>query len=288
VIGYFPLSIGNKWFYKQKDISYPDGRDLSPISIQQIWEVIDSKKSADGTDYFYISTSMRRDQSQNTFQTTDTIKINQNKNEVDISSKNLLKLGPSVFSINFITTDYRVSSDNILNKPLHVFTIGEPYSYHTLTDSIGITIYNGQDWYGSLETYLAGAVLNGKVYGQILSDYIVGVKVEEPLVPSNYSLSQNYPNPFNPVTTIKYSIPVDPANVGRRIVSGKWETTHRVVSTLKVYDILGREVATLVNEEKSPGNYEVKFDGSKFTSGVYFYRLQAGSFSQTKKLILIK
>jgi len=96
-------------------------------------------------------------------------------------------------------------------------------------------------------------------------------------VRDNFTLSQNYPNPFNPSTTIIYSIPVDPAAAGRHIVS-----------TLKVYDILGREVATLVNGEKAPGIYEVKFNGSGLPSGVYFYRLQTGSFSQTKKFVLMK
>lgn len=95
---------------------------------------------------------------------------------------------------------------------------------------------------------------------------------------SDYSLSQNYPNPFNPTTTIKFSVP-------------SVETFHGTSLqhvALKVYDLLGREVSTLVNEEKAPGIYEVKFDGINLPSGVYFYRLQAGSYSQTKKLILMK
>lgn len=91
-------------------------------------------------------------------------------------------------------------------------------------------------------------------------------------IPSTFSLSQNYPNPFNPSTTINYSI----ASAGN--------------VTLKVYDMLGREVATLVNEYKQPGNYNSQFSivNYQLASGVYFYRLQAGSFSQTKKLILMK
>jgi len=104
-------------------------------------------------------------------------------------------------------------------------------------------------------------------YETIISD------VQEELneqVPNNYSLSQNYPNPFNPTTTIKFSIP----------------NSQFVI--LEVYDILGSEVATLVNEEKSPGNYDVKFDGSNLSSGVYFYRLSAGVFSKTKKFVLMK
>jgi len=88
--------------------------------------------------------------------------------------------------------------------------------------------------------------------------------------PVEFALEQNYPNPFNPTTTIKYSIPA----------AGNVE--------LKVYDILGNEVVTLVNEVKSPGNYAAEFDASTFASGVYFYRLQVGQFSDTKKLILMK
>ncbi len=94
----------------------------------------------------------------------------------------------------------------------------------------------------------------------------------------NYAFEQNYPNPFNPTTTIKYSIA--PPNLTKE------ETLQNV--TLKVYDVLGREVATLVNEEKSPGNYEVKFDASKLASGVYFYRLTAGNFVSTKKMVLLR
>jgi len=99
-----------------------------------------------------------------------------------------------------------------------------------------------------------------------------------------FNLEQNYPNPFNPSTKIKYSIappnlPKGEASVG---------TSFMKFVTLKVYNILGNEVATLVSEEKPAGIYEVNFDGSKLQSGIYFYRLQAGSFSETRKLVLLK
>jgi hypothetical protein len=94
------------------------------------------------------------------------------------------------------------------------------------------------------------------------------VETEDRLM--DYSLSQNYPNPFNPSTVISYQLPV---------ISSV---------TLKVYDILGREVATLVNEEKPAGSYEVQFDASGLTSGIYFYQLNAGQYSETKKMILLK
>ena len=89
-------------------------------------------------------------------------------------------------------------------------------------------------------------------------------------LPAEFSLSQNYPNPFNPSTSIKYSVP-----------------SNEYVS-LKIYDVLGKEVATLVNQEMNAGIYEVQFDASQFTSGVYIYRLITEDLSISKKMILIK
>ena len=98
----------------------------------------------------------------------------------------------------------------------------------------------------------------------------------ENLTPKNYNLDQNYPNPFNPTTIIRYSVP-DNLN-----------TSSGTKVTLRIYDILGKEIITLLNAEKQPGTYEIKFDGSKLASGIYFYKLNAGNFSQTKKMILLK
>ena len=92
---------------------------------------------------------------------------------------------------------------------------------------------------------------------------------------NSFNLSHNYPNPFNPITKIKFSVPFAGAQ-------------HAVSVQLKVYDILGNEVATLVNEEKSAGYYEVEFDAAEHSSGVYFYQLKAGSFVDTKKMILLR
>ena len=88
--------------------------------------------------------------------------------------------------------------------------------------------------------------------------------------PSNFMLYNNYPNPFNPTTTIKYSIP------------------EASFTSIKIYNELGKEVSTLVNETKSAGTYEVEFNASNLSSGVYYYKLQAGSFTETKKMILAK
>ena len=96
--------------------------------------------------------------------------------------------------------------------------------------------------------------------------------------PEKFILYQNYPNPFNPSTKIKFSVP----NVETRHASSLQ------MVTFKVYDILGNEIATLINEEKAAGEYEVEFESKQLTSGIYFYTLKAGSFIQTKKMLLLK
>jgi hypothetical protein len=107
-----------------------------------------------------------------------------------------------------------------------------------------------------------------------INDVYTKVDELENGLPSEFILYQNYPNPFNPITTIQYSIP-----------SGV-ETSY--MTSLQVYDVLGREVALLVNQKQSAGNYEVKFDASQLVNGVYFYRLQAGSHFSVKKMIILK
>ncbi len=94
--------------------------------------------------------------------------------------------------------------------------------------------------------------------------------VEDFNIPFQFSLEQNYPNPFNPSTTIEYTIPE----------SG--------IVTLKIYDVLGKEVATLVNGQNDAGKHKVEFDATGFNSGVYFYRIENGSSIETKKLVLLK
>ncbi len=94
--------------------------------------------------------------------------------------------------------------------------------------------------------------------------------VQANAVPKTFSLSQNYPNPFNPSTMISFSVPQ-----GAKV-------------SLKVYNILGQEVATLVDDYKQAGEYLVQFNAGRLASGVYFYRLQANDFAQTRKLLLLK
>jgi photosystem II stability/assembly factor-like uncharacterized protein len=99
---------------------------------------------------------------------------------------------------------------------------------------------------------------------------VMGIKDQKFVLPDKFELKQNYPNPFNPSTKIQYQV------VGNFYVY------------LKIYDVLGNEVETLVNEEKPAGVYEVEFDGSNLSSGIYFYQLKAGNFVETRKMILLR
>ncbi len=99
---------------------------------------------------------------------------------------------------------------------------------------------------------------------------IIDVNDKENYLPTNFALQQNYPNPFNPATVINYSL------LRSKMVS------------IRVYDLIGNEIVNLVNEEKLAGRYSVNFNASNLSSGVYFYRMLAGSFVETKKLILLK
>ncbi|MBC8041864.1 MAG: T9SS type A sorting domain-containing protein [Rhizobacter sp.] len=98
----------------------------------------------------------------------------------------------------------------------------------------------------------------------------LSIKQTDNATPQSFALGQNYPNPFNPSTTIKYQL----ASAG--------------TVSLKVFDVLGREVETLVQAKQPAGTYEAAFNAAKLSSGIYFYQLRAGSFNETKKMMLVK
>ncbi|MCX6157881.1 MAG: T9SS type A sorting domain-containing protein [Ignavibacteriae bacterium] len=142
----------------------------------------------------------------------------------------------------------------------------------------GLYSYSGEaGGYGNsgIVSVLKGCRINGIVYGDTIQTGIFQINTE---IPAKYSLGQNYPNPFNPTTKIRFSI-VNGFPIGAF-------GNDKVV--LKVYDVMGREVQTLVNERLQPGTYEAAFDGSSLNSGVYFYKISAGDYSETKKMLLIK
>ncbi len=203
----------------------------------------------------------------------------------NIDSATILS-GFNLFPNEFLTSGYsRAFSTGDETQKDSVISVSETVSVPAGTfnnclliseshiNNLGTVVFRENHYYA----YGIGMVKNERTIpsidahsDELISYVVTGVEENNNSIPLGYSLSQNYPNPFNPSTKIQYSISSQ-QNV-----------------TLKVYNVLGNEVATLVNEEKPAGTYEVFFNGSNLSSGVYFYKLQSGSFVETRKLILLK
>lgn len=199
---------------------------------------------------------------------------------------------PNSFGSSFIKVDAsgnlvwsNPDADSTFALMLHAKLImdGENNTYlaaGTLTEMAVCKVNN--DGSSAWTVTMPGSYANDVVLGNDNNVYVVGggatAKINQSTISSSengvqlarFNLDQNYPNPFNPSATISFSIPSS------------------TFTSLKVYDILGNEVATLVEGEKPAGNYEVSFDASFLSSGTYFYRLSSGSFTEVKKMILIK
>jgi hypothetical protein len=168
--------------------------------------------------------------------------------------------------VNFIDS----LPSNFTNKISSIVWVGATYGNFTLyTYSLA--------GYAGLPIYI-GFRYNTDCINQGFAVYLDDVFVGNPNsisqigtgIPTKYALSQNYPNPFNPVTTIKFDLP---------------KSSH---VRMTIYNTLGQVVSEILNETKAPGYYEVKFDASKLSSGPYFYRIEAGNFVETKKMMVIK
>jgi Secretion system C-terminal sorting domain len=156
---------------------------------------------------------------------------------------------------------------------IHDFEGGNSQTY---VKDIGVTEFHWSQLMEGVTYNLRGCVINGVVYGD--TSMVVGIRNLSQVIPGHFSLSQNYPNPFNPVTKIKFAISLSRGVSERRGVS---------VSMI-IYDAIGREITTLINEELKPGTYEVEWDASNYTSGVYFYKLITADYSETRKMVLVK
>ncbi len=200
----------------------------------------------------------------------------------------LYPTGDTLFLFNFNWTNEQIISTPVSDSCFRLLLIHRNDSTYL---GVPATIYNSylgvyclgmtdtawtsssedySSFFGGIQTYfdgtLIGALIDGISYGTL---YTVPVEIEIGL-PTQFSLEQNYPNPFNPVTTISWQSPV---------------SSHQV---LKVFDVLGNEVATIVDEFREAGRHEATFDGSGLAGGIYFYELKSGSYIQSKKMILIK
>jgi hypothetical protein len=164
----------------------------------------------------------------------------------------------------------------------NIYTAGNGGVFRSTNDGVNFANYNltySSNQVISFQNKILVAVsgtANGGVW--IYTDTTVGIRRAGSNVANKFSLEQNYPNPFNPSTTIKFDIPLSP--ISERGAGG--------FVTLKIFDLLGCEAATLVNEQLKPGTYEVEWNAGDYPSGVYFYKLTTGNYSESKKMILLK
>lgn len=275
---FFPLSVGNEACYSYfveyasyKSPLYPveSHDDFCKDSGKIVYKVIDSTIQNDTTIIWTVK-----------------------------EIRNIYTMEWHLDSLGIRDTTYSTTIDSIEN-PLYEYSTG----LHRLLSHMMVWSFDGkgnrfsnqivdtvnykcQDYYGYLVPYnfvkdvgLVNIEYQTKVVGNFsYESYIEKIKLTNVTTSVSsfqkedykLNLSQNYPNPFNPITTINYTIP------------------QRSLVELKVFDILGKQVATLVNEEKQSGEYQVKFNASSLSSGIYLYRLKTGKLMETKKLILLK
>lgn len=167
---------------------------------------------------------------------------------------------PNGNSRQVFNKNINVNSGQTFSKTKHYNISTRPLGIYTYTMYVGVN--PTEIWSSDTKTYTKTSVV---ITENIIEDDLGLIDL-----PDEYSLEANYPNPFNPSTTIKYSIPKSS------------------FVKIRIFDILGNEVAILVNEEKPAGSYEVEFSADNLTSGIYFYAIQAGSFAETKRMILLK
>lgn len=265
LFSYFPLEVGNKWFF-----SWTLSIDNS---IRTILEATTDTLMPDGKEYTIIERMDKNETSWDRIAGYFYLRV-ENNVLYEFPSDTLFNYNwndnTSISELNYNYQKVHVENKMVfgMSRLTYYLYVFEPYEYVSYTDSIGFNALYAleyHDW-SQESRYLVGCIIDNKYYGNVISN----INFEEKPEVSDFIIFQNYPNPFNPTTSIQY-----------KVSSIEWVS-------LKVYDILGRQIATLVNEEKPEGNYVVTFNEEGLPSGVYFYSLQAGDFYQTKKMLLLK
>lgn len=267
---FYPLEVGNVWQYKVTNTV--DDNDNIVNKGYDFMKVLSDTIIGDNR-YFKVETVIWDEVKYLRYDSLESSIVRYLGNEEAISFK-LNSLKNDCWDFEFMGKEicnkgtYLESIFGIEKPVIYFSQVGFNSRYYNLAKDFGPTwIMNDQSW-TNIDFWhydLVYAKINGVEYGTFVS-----VENEDTNYPKDYSLSQNYPNPFNPTTIINYSIPEQ----------GK--------VALKVFDILGREIKTLVNKYQAAGSYEVEFNATELSSGIYFYRIIADGFVETKKMILMR
>ena len=274
---YFPLKVGNAWYYKTTFyIPFP------PIYHKSY---IEKDTLINGVKYFFLRQ-----------------RIGDVWTRIDSLSGNLLAYSPGSGCGSYI--DDKILDSLASNINDMIFCDYQGYSSRRCLDTGATQIFNISSAYKEFKrdgltfmettyaknfgvvgycageppptcyetTALLGCRINGIVYGDT---NLVNIKQASSAIPSMYKLYQNFPNPFNPVTKIKFDVPSDVRRETRYV-------------RLIVFDIVGKEITFLVNQQLNAGSYSVEFNAGNYPSGIYYYKLEAGDFSEAKKMILLK
>lgn len=268
-ISFYPLQVGNRWWYKKSIKWMSENKDAYFLK-----EIISKEILNNGFEYFKIKetgTGYDRIYFERIDSTTGMLYRNENEFDAEIVNLNMkygetLKLNTGSV-IKYSSTRRVLFQKKVYDTKNYELLCCE-YGGFSLIKNIGV-LYQSQNIVDTPEEYdtLIGGVINGVVFGDTTK---VGIYEQPIYFPANLSLKQNYPNPFNPNTKIRFSIP------------------ENGMVTLKVFDILGREVETLINKEQIAGNYEVEFNGTNYTSGLYFYQLQYNNSILVRKMLILK
>ncbi len=268
--GYFPLEIGNLWEYRDRyDSTYSFtthaiSDTVMPNAATYMFLQSDHELGSQfcrqvGPKVFSYATHRLSD---STYWTGEEIMFDFSKTTFDTVT--VRYYGPDTITV-IVSYDRIKNVFGKLRRQWGFYEVSQRTSFYTLwemTDSVGLTYYTYEP--GIIADELGGAIINGSRYGTITT-------VDNSLTtPVFYEFSQNYPNPFNPKTELSFEL-------------ADW-----TLVMLKVYDVLGREIVTLVNERKSPGKYTITWNAETSPSGVYFCLMQAGKFEEVRKMILLR
>jgi len=220
-----------------------------------------------------------------------------------VSGTNLFAgTGGGVFLTTNNGTSWTAKNNGLTYPSVNTFTVSGTNLFAGFSNGgVFLSTNNGANWLNKNQgfisipsvfsliitnDYIFAGTYDQSVWRRSYTEIITGTKQIFEIVPSSYSLKQNYPNPFNPTTKITFTISNGIASLNKEHFPVGTLGKNKVV--LKVYDVTAREVQTLVNETLQPGTYESSFDGSSLNSGVYFYKIIAGDFAETKKMLMIK